>query len=366
NRGPMVCWAADLVRSVVHIQQGVPVVRDGVPAPDGAAPLDDNILKAEDGLVLDWRHDRAFHGEAGFAFFDIPVADHLRQWLISSVLWVSREVGIPLPRLGYFPKGASAIAHLSLDTDGNDPELAGFMLDRLKENGVRATWCNILPCYPRDSRVFERIREEGHEIAFHYDSGSDPRIGFRWNREEFLTQYHQVCRAAGVDRILTNKNHYTRWEGGTEFFEWCVEVGVEIESTRGPSKPGTIGFPFGSCHPWFPLDRLGKRIGCLEFPFLTQDPVVTVPACVTGDLHRAVRSVEGIAHFLFHPAHIRKPGVAEALSQVLTEGKSYGGEWWTAAEISAWERRRRAALADARKGDWSAATRTDTDWTGLE
>lgn len=165
---------------------------------------------------------------------------------------------------------------------------------------------------------------------------------------------------------MTNKNHYTRWEGGTEFFEWCVEVGVEIESTRGPSKPGTIGFPFGSCHPWFPLDRLGKRIGCLEFPFLTQDPVVTVPACVTGDLHRAVRSVEGIAHFLFHPAHIRKPGVAEALSQVLTEGKSYGGEWWTAAEISAWERRRRAALADARKGDWSAATRTDTDWTGLE
>jgi hypothetical protein len=366
GNGPMVCWAVDLARSIHLIQHGIPVVRDGVPAPDGSAPIDDDILKAEDGLVLDWRHDRSFDPEAGFSYFDTPVADHLKQWLAASILWCAEQADIRLPLLGYYPKGVPAVAHLSLDTDNNDPDLARSMLARLAENGIPATWCHLAPGYPRDSGIAERLEAEGHEIAFHFNAGCEPGKPWTWNEVDFRYQHAEVLESTGVEQILANKNHFTRWEGCTEFFNWCVRAGIEIDSTKGPSKPGTLGFPFGTCHPWFPADRDGRRIDCFELCFLTQDPVVTVPACVTQRFHRAVARVDGITHFLFHPAHIEKPGVAAALAQVIAEGKARDAEWWTAARINCWERNRRTALLKMRNGDNALLHDKDLNWLVLD
>jgi hypothetical protein len=53
----------------------------------------------------------------------------------------------------------------------------------------------------------------------------------------------------------------------------------------------------------------------------------------------------GVAHFLFHPAHIQKPQVAEALTGLVDYGRSQGLEWWTSAQIYQWEALRRGATA---------------------
>src|SRR5205085_2422825 len=50
----------------------------------------------------------------------------------------------------------------------------------------------------------------------------------------------------------------------------------------------------------------------------------------------------GILHLLFHPAHIFKPGVADALIGAVAKAQDQGMAWWTAAEINRWERARRA------------------------
>jgi hypothetical protein len=336
-------------------------VRDGIPAADGSAPVDDDILKAEDGLVLDWRFDRSFDQEAGFSYFDVPLADYLRQWLVNSILWCAREADVRLPRLNPLPRGVKAIAHISLDTDSNDPALARSMLARLAEQEVRATWCHIAPGYPQAERIADRLRAEGHEIAFHFNAGCEPGKPWAWNQDSFRKQLAEIQEATGWEGICTNKNHFTRWEGCTEFFEWCVQAGIEIDSTKGASKPGTIGFPFGTSFPWFPHDRDGNRIDCLELCFLTQDPVVTVPPVVTSRFHQAVADVGGISHFLFHPAHIEKPGVADALAGVIRQGRERGAEWWTACEISRWERKRRQTLAKAGEGE-PPAEDSEMEW----
>src|SRR5207253_3319658 len=52
--GRAILIALDLPGSVVLIQQGRWIDMDGPPAPDAGGGTSDGMLKAEDGMVLDW------------------------------------------------------------------------------------------------------------------------------------------------------------------------------------------------------------------------------------------------------------------------------------------------------------------------
>src|SRR6185369_3421184 len=59
GNGRCIFIAPDVTGTIVHIQQGRGgVTRDGVPAPDGTSPVNDGVLKSDDGAVLDWIFDR--------------------------------------------------------------------------------------------------------------------------------------------------------------------------------------------------------------------------------------------------------------------------------------------------------------------
>ncbi len=153
---------------------------------------------------------------------------------------------------------------------------------------------------------------------------------------------------AGLEQITSNKNHYTRWEGRLDFLRWCEEVGIRSDQTRGASKQGTIGFPLGGSHPYFPLDDEAdapRLLNVLEVNMLTQDLVVVCPAEYGRQLVDSVVRQHGVAHFLFHPAHIQKPGVADALCALVDYGRAQGLEWWTSQQIYQWELLRRGVTA---------------------
>ena len=78
GKGLAVLLAPDLLFSIVHIQQGLPVLQDGKPPFDDSAPVNDGVLKAEDGLVLDWQRDRKPLPPDGGPVFLEPVSDELR------------------------------------------------------------------------------------------------------------------------------------------------------------------------------------------------------------------------------------------------------------------------------------------------
>ena len=350
--GRTVLLAPDLLFSIVHIQQGLPVLQDARPASDESALTNDGVLKAEDGLVLDWVRDRQPMQPDGGPVFLESVSDELREIIVRSILYVAEQQGVVVPLLWYWPRGLKAVGHLSHDTDGNDPQLAAAMLDAVNRCHVKSTWCTLYPGgYPSD--FYRQLREQDFEIALHYDAMSGgPETS--WSKENFLLQHRWLLKEAGLTHITSNKNHYTRWENRLDFLRWCEEAGINSDQTRGPSKKGSIGFPLGGSQPYFPLDDetdAPRFLDVLEVNMLTQDLVVVCPAEYGRQLLDSAVRHHGVAHFLFHPAHILKPLVFDALSALVDYGRTQGLEWWTSEQIYRWETLRRSVEAGCESGD---------------
>ena len=346
GKGRALLLAPDLIFSVLHMQQGLPVLQDGKAPPDDSAPINEGALKAEDGLVLDWQRDRTPMEPDGGPVFLEPISDELREIILRSIFHAAQQQDLALPMLWYWPRGLPAVGHLSHDTDGNDPQKAVAMLEVVKRCRVKSTWCTLYPGgYPKD--FYRTLKDQGFEIALHYDAmAGGPETS--WSKENFLLQHRWLMREAELDHIASNKNHYTRWEGRLDFFRWCQELGIRSDQTRGPSKKGTIGFPLGGSQPYFPLDdeREDPRwLNVLEVNMLTQDLVVVCPGEYGKQLVDSVLRHHGVAHFLFHPAHILKPRVADTLSGLMDYGRSQGLEWWTNGQIYEWEVLRRGVAA---------------------
>ncbi len=322
------------------------MTRDGVSAPDGTAPVSDGILKSDDGAVLDWLLDREpVPGVHGLSAFLQPIADQWREVVLRVLFELATKQNVPLPLLWLYPRALPALAHLSHDTDGNDPDKARQLLDTLAVADVPATWCVIAPGYEKD--LIDTVRRAGHELATHYDALSD---GCHWGREPFDAQQRFLRELFGEEPV-TNKNHYLRWEGDTEFFEWCAQGGLLMDQSKGASKTGEAGFNFGTCHPYQPVAPNGRVIPVLELPTPTQDLHVFAPEELAAPLMAAAERHHGILHLLFHPAHIDKPQVADSIIRVVRTAQERGLEWWTARQISAWERaRRQVTWSDYRSG----------------
>jgi hypothetical protein len=346
GKGGAVLLAPDLIFSIVHVQQGLPVLQDGKPAPDDSSPLDDGILKAEDGLVLEWRRDRRPMPPDNLPAFLEPISDELREIILRSIFHLAREQGTALAMLWYWPGRVKAVGHISHDTDGNDPQKAAALLDVMRRCDVRSTWCTLYPGgYPKD--LYGRLQEQGYEIALHYDAlTGGPETS--WSKDNFFLQHRWLMKEAGLRHITSNKNHYTRWEGRLEFLRWCEEAGIESDQTRGPSKKGTVGFPLGGSQPYFPLDDEAdspRFLNVLEVSLLTQDLVIFCAREYGKPLLDSALRHHGVAHFLFHPAHILKPNVADTLSGLVDYGRQQGLPWWTSQQIVRWEKLRRSVRA---------------------
>ncbi|MBL7040090.1 MAG: twin-arginine translocation signal domain-containing protein [Pirellulaceae bacterium] len=346
GKGRAVLLSPDLLFSIVHIQQGLPVLQDAKPAPDGSAPFNDGELKSEDGFVLDWDRDRTpMKPDDGPAFLE-PITDELREIILRSVLYVAKEQGTALPMLWYWPRGLKAVGHISHDTDGNDPQKAVALLEVTNRCNVKTTWCTLYPGgYPKE--FYGTLKDQDYEIALHYDARSGG-AKTSWSKENFLLQHSWLMKEAGLEHITSNKNHYTRWEGRLDYLRWCEEVGMNSDQTRGPSKKGATGFPLGGSQPYFPLDDEAESprfLDVLEINMMTQDLVVVCPREYGKQLVDTVLPRYGVAHFLFHPAHIQKPNVADSFSELVDYARAQGLEWWTNEQVYLWEALRRSVEA---------------------
>lgn len=340
GQGVALCLGVDVARTTRHVQEGRYVDADGIPPADGMAPVDDGILKCEDGLVLDWDRDRRpISVEHHVPAFTIPVADAWRRVLAACLEHVADACGVTLERVDFWPDGAEFVALLSHDTDGNDPRLARVLLENVNALGIHTTWCLIPPGYPPGLCV--EIAGAGHELGFHFDAQSFSHLDV-FTFADLEAQLEETIAQTGLPGFYSNKNHYTRWEGRVQFFEWCARLGMKVDQSKGPSKTGTALFPFGTCHPWQALDASGHPIDCLEVGFQSQDFGLMGPADVGPDLLEAVQRARGVAHVIFHPAHAEKPRVAEAMRAFVARARAMGARFLTSREIGEWTCQRTA------------------------
>lgn len=348
GNGIAILLAADIPGAVAHIQQGTFILADRPSAADGTINTCDGILKCDDGCALHYTLDRDVPAGDDVPCFAAPIADRWREVLIRSLLYAAQACGAPLPVLWYYPRNLPALAMLSFDSDGNDRALAKRHLDNCRRDGIRATWAIMEPGYGEP--FLRTLVDAGMQVGLHYNA-LDPSDRPAWSRAAFERQLGFLRKKLGEQTAPCNKNHYTRWEGRLEFYRWCAENGIVIDESRGPSKRGGIGFPFGSCHPWFPMEDDGERLPVMEITFLTQDLGVMTPPAYGRRFTDWVLAAHGVAHLLFHPAHSAKEGVAEAMADFVSYARSLGMELWTDAEIHAWETaRRRVALCSQERG----------------
>lgn len=336
GKGRAMVIAPDICASVVRIQQGTAVTRDGVQSGDGTISCDDLLLKTEDGITLDWIFDRQeVPGMPGFNAFLQPIADQWRDVVVRAILHMAASAGVSLPVIWLYPHAAPAIGHISHDSDANDENLAAEMLRVLKDAEVHSTWCIVSPGYRKE--MIRRIRSEGHELAMHYDAFE---VG-EWSEEEFKRQVAEITELCDGEGLVSNKNHYLRWEGDMEFFEWCERAGIQIDQSKGATKIGESGFCFGTCHPYFPISWTHRLADVLELPTFMFDIVAYIPKEIMPPLIEAVLAQHGVLHLLHHPHHIAKPGVEEGLAEVVHVTRHAGMEWYTSKQINDWERARR-------------------------
>lgn len=354
DRGEALLIAADLVGSIVRIQQGLAVHHDGEPAPDGSAPINDGILKCDDSIMLDWTRDRRTVVKGLPPIFDQPQCDLLRELLITALLDLAASGGLAVPMLDSWPRNLPAVGLLSHDSDHHDPAGLERQLDFDAQADIRASWCTMAGT--EDGTVNEytleqlaRIVASGHEMSFHYDAFTK-HADYGWGRDNFrrqLTRLRQRMRQAGIDAgLYSNKNHYTRWEGRLDFFRWLEAEGIRVDQSRGPSKTGNLGWPFGTSHPWRVIDDEQSPpvlMDLLQVSFNTQDMGLQIcPAEFGRHYVDTALARGGVVHLLFHPAHTHHDAVRDALLQHVAYARSKGFEWWTCRDIGRWQFARRA------------------------
>nr|MDO8114466.1 hypothetical protein [Candidatus Sigynarchaeota archaeon] len=364
----------ELAKTIRHVQEGRYVDKDGIPPPDGMAPIDDGILKCEDGLVLDWTRDRrAVSPSSHVPAFTIPVADAWRKLFVACIEQIADKCKIPLKRCWYWPTGAEFVTLLSHDSDGNSEEMASHLLAEIGKAGIKTTWCLEAPGYSPGTCA--KILQAGHELALHFDAIAYPggkqhdEIGMAalFSREMLERQLNGVIDHSGYHDIYSNKNHYTRWSGRVQFFEWCEQLGIRVDQSKGPSKCGTFGFPFGTCHPWQAMNGAGELIGCLEIGFQSQDFGLQGPPDTIDDLLVAVKQANGVAHVIFHPAHSKRPDVNKAMHEFINKARQMGAIFLTSKEIGEWtfERKHMVAAGLVTLKDAVIQVRERSTWLNL-
>jgi hypothetical protein len=317
-------------QTMALMQLGRGVLADGIGPNDGSARLADGILRAEDGIALSFDEDR----NAAGGWFHQAHSDIVKEAWLRLLLRAIEGAGKRPLILWHWPRGADGAAAVSVDCESSEPEHVAALYRPMANYGVVAAWAVALPGFPLDT--YRSMRRWEHEVALLYV----PDRGLAADR--FRSQCVALQRASGAPVLSSARMSDGGWSGLLDPYEVAEAAGCRLSIAKGGRQPGTTGFCFGTCHPFFPRRRDGSGFRVAELPYQLFEPGLVAPPESIEQVLREAWLRHGCAHLAIRSASARREPVVNGLVAFATLAKSLRLEPMTPERIVAFERARRA------------------------
>lgn len=317
------------------MQSGKSVECDSIGPSDDSAILDNGILRAEDGTVLDFERDRKTVEGCDTPFFAYAHADAVREMLVRAILFAVDQRGLSVPLVWHWPHNARGTAMLTLDCEEFEREPVNQWHRMLAMFGTPAAWIVGLPGFPLD--VYRAMKGWDHELGLLFLT--DDQIG--WHEEKLKIQFTAMTRLTAHPSLVSARPQNGRWKGWHTFYELCELAGARVSVSKGGRQPGTSGFLFGTSHPFFPARRDGSPCLVTEIPYTTFSPGTVTPVSVAEDILLQTAHRYGCYHIACPVQAISTPEVASAFRRLLSLCKQQRLTFTLPDQVHKFERGRR-------------------------
>ncbi len=335
GRGHAIYDGIHLGQTTGQMALGCSVEVDGIGALDGSAPIDDGVLRAEDGHVLDYDSDRTTVEGGDAPFFGEAYVDIVRDIWIRAVFQAIDLSEHTAAAFWYWPNNANAVASLTLDVHDFEVDRVIGLQRVLQMFGCPATWMVAMPGYAAD--VYRALRAMEHEVGLLFQI--EDTAG--WHEERLKIQFTSLCRLASSPAMTSVRVDQGQWRGWTKFYESCEVAGPRLSLNKMGRQPGTAGFLFGTSHPYFPVRSDGKECTVCEIPGQIWAPGHVTGEHVAAELARLVDQRNGMLTIGMTPESIADSKAVMALRRILSACKELRMSFVKPGDIYRFERAKR-------------------------
>lgn len=327
-------------------QMGRSVESDAIGPNDGTAKLDDGCLTSDDGILFCFDTDRETTPECATPFFGIPHADLVKEMFVRLVIEAIESTDKRFALYWPWPESAEGVACLTIDCPEFSPEGFTNLASLCSMVGCPASWIVGHPGYGLD--IYRTIRRADHELgllAAAEGGGS---------AEERLKILHvALARASGFSSLPGVRFEGGAWHGYDHLYEVAESAGCKLSIAKGGRQPGTSGFAFGTCHPFFPQRRDGVAHKVMELPYSAFQPGVVTPETALPTLAERVAARHGCLHVAIQTDLSRTPQASAGIRGFVNAARQSHLETVLSGSLQTRERLRRTI----RQSSWFDAPR---------
>lgn len=361
GRAHAIFLAPHVGQTIKLMQYGKSVECDAIGPSDGSAVLDNGVLRAEDGTVLDYETDRCTTDGTKTKFFGYPHSDAIREIFIRAIVQTVDARGLSTPIFWHWPRGAQSAAMLTVDCQEFEREHVDTLRRLFSMFGTPATWMVALPGYSVD--VYRAMKAWEHEVGLLYLT--DDNAG--WNEEKFKVQWSALSRLSAYPNLISARAYDGRWKGWKTFYDMCEVGGARASLSKGGRQPGTSGFLFGTSHPFVPTRKDGTLSIVTEIPYTVYNPGLVTPDAVCEKIAQQTVMRYGMLHTALPSSAIAEPEAAISLRRLLSVCKHLKTEFMLPELVHRFERGRRQLRVTQKllEDEGTLVIASDTDLPGL-
>ncbi|HRF58692.1 MAG TPA: hypothetical protein PLH94_02120 [Fimbriimonadaceae bacterium] len=327
-------------------QMGRSIECDGIGPNDGTAILDDGCLTADDGIPFSFEQDRETTPECSTPFFGTPHADLVKEIFIRQVIETIESTEKRFVIYWPWPDNADGVACLTVDCPEFSTEGFSNLANLCSMIGCPASWIVGHPGYGLDT--YRTIRRADHELGLLASAEGGG------SAEERLKILHvALARASGFASLPVVRFEGGAWHGYDHLYEVAETAGCKISVAKGGRHPGTSGFTFGTCHPFFPQRRDGMSRKVMELPYVGFQPGVVTPETALPTLAERVATRHGCLHVAVQTDLSRSQAASVGIRGFVTAARQFRLETVLAGSLQIRERLRRTL----RQSSWFDAPR---------